>query len=79
MVSHKRPQSLTCCASPGLQSGGAGFQTRGNARYIKFGALALVAASRAIPTFSADSKARTPQKISAPVRQQPLPIQAPVS
>ena len=37
-----------CGASPGLQSGGAGFQTRGNARYINFGALALVAASRAI-------------------------------
>ena len=44
---------LTCCASPGLQSGGAGFQARGNTRYINFGALALVAASRAIPTFSA--------------------------
>ena len=36
--------------SPGLQSGGAGFQTRGNARSKNFAALALVAASQVIPT-----------------------------
>jgi hypothetical protein len=36
--------------APDFQSGGAGFQTRGNVRYINFGALALVAASQTSAT-----------------------------
>ena len=36
---------LIVVPAPDFQSGGAGFQTRGHARYINFGALALVAAS----------------------------------
>jgi hypothetical protein len=35
-----------CGASPGLQSGGAGFQTRGNSQFLRSRALALVAASQ---------------------------------
>jgi hypothetical protein len=41
--------------SLGLQSGEAGFQTRGNARYINFGALALVASAQAINRGWSDS------------------------
>ena len=43
------PGVLRWC-SPGLQSGGAGFQTRENAQYINFGALALVAALKRFAT-----------------------------
>ena len=46
------PSAADLLCSPGLQSGGAGFQTRGNVRYINFGALAMVAASQAVCDFS---------------------------